>query len=283
MAMYTTGQPTSWLPDQTGQLVVEPVNQESVAIAAVGSVGTADHVNAYRVPIVKADPTAAFVAEGAEIPTSDQVLAEVADTFHKLAGLTIVSREMANDASPDVAQQIGLGLARDIARKLDAAFFGKRGTDTLAPRGLGDLTGVSAVDAGAAWSNADPFSDAIYGAEQVGASLAAFVANPADAKLLAKLKTGAGLNSQLLQPDATQPTRRQIAGVPMLVSPAVTAGTVWGLPAGGLVVIAVRSDVELLRDESVYFTSDRVAIKASMRVTTLFPHEAAIQKVSLTA
>lgn len=57
----------------------------------------------------------------------------------------------------------------------------------------------------------------------------------------------------------------------------------WGLPAGGLVVIAVRSDVELLRDESVYFTSDRVAIKASMRVTTLFPHEAAIQKVSLTA
>lgn len=282
MAMYTSSGNRSWLPEQAGQLVVQPVTANSVAIQAAGSVVTDSQVNGYRVPVWKADPTAAFVAEGAEIPVTDGELAEAADTFHKLAGLTIISREMAADSNPDVAQQIGLGLARDIARKLDAAFFGTRGADTLAPQGLADLTGTTTIDAGTAWTNTDPFSDAIYSAEQVGAQLSAFVANPADARLLAKLKTQTGSQLPLLGSDPTMPTRRQIVGVPMLTSPAVTAGTVWGIPAGRI-VIAIRSDVELLRDESVFFTSDRVALKATMRVTSLFPHEAAIQKVSISS
>ncbi|QCV88204.1 phage major capsid protein [Acidipropionibacterium jensenii] len=282
MAMHTTSGNRSWLPEQAGQLVVQPVTQASVAIQAAGSVVTDSQVNGYRVPVWKADPTAAFVAEGEEIPVTDGQLAEAADTFHKLAGLTIISREMAADSNPDVAEQIGLGLARDIARKLDAAIFGGRGADTLAPEGLADLTGTTTIDAGTAWTNTDPFSDALYSAEQVGAQLSAFVANPADARLLAKLKTQTGSQLPLLGSDPTMPTRRQIVGVPMLTSPAVTAGTVWGIPAGRI-VIAIRSDVELLRDESVFFTSDRVAIKATMRVTSLFPHEAAIQKISLSS
>lgn len=61
------------------------------------------------------------------------------------------------------------------------------------------------------------------------------------------------------------------------------AGTIWGLPNAGRIVIAIREDVSLVRDASVYFTSDRVAIRATMRVTTLFPHPASIVKVHLSA
>lgn len=281
--MLTTAQPKTWLPDDIGPLVVVPVQAASVAINAAGTVMAAATTDAYRVPIVKADPTAAWVAEGEEIPVSESTLGEAADTFHKLAGLTVISRELAEDSSPSAADQVGAGLGRDIARKLDAAFFGTRGENLLAPKGLGDLTATGAVDAGKAWTNSDPFVQAIYQAEGAGVALGAFVANPADALALAQLKDQTGSQRPLLGADPTQPTRRVLAGVPLLTSPAVTAGTVWGLPADGRVVIAIREDVTLSRDESVYFTSDRIALRATMRATFLYPHEEAVQKITLSA
>lgn len=285
--LSTANANSSWLPSETGSLVVQPVTTQSVAITALGTGGTTtatDRVHDFRVPIWKSDPTAAWVGEGEEITSSEGQLAEEADDFHKLAGLVAVSKELAADTNPDAAEQVGLGLARDIARKLDAAFFGAReADDNLAPRGLGNIEGVGTISAGSAWKDSDPFVTAIYAAEGVGATLAAFVANPVDAQALAKLKAASGSNLPLLGADPTQPSRRVISGVPVYASSAVTQGTIWGLPGAGLVLIAIREDVELTRDESVYFTSDRVAIKATMRVTTLFPHPAAIQKITIGA
>ena len=283
ISMTTTNTPVAWLPEAIGTLVVQPVQAASVAIQAVGSVMAGGRVDAYRVPIVTADPTAAWTAEGEEIAVSESSLGEDVDTFHKLAGLTIISSELAADSSPDVAEQVGRGLARDIARKLDAAFFGKRATSILQPRGLEDLTGVGVVTAGTSWTNTDPFAEAQAQAEGVGSRIATFVANPADALALAKVKKQTGSNEPLLASDPTQPARRTVVGVPILTSSAVTPGTVWGLPNDGRIVLAIREDVNLQRDASVYFTSDRVAIRATMRVTTLFPHPASIVKVALTA
>lgn len=280
MSMTTTGQPQAWLPEQIGALIVQPVEQNSVAIQALGATTTSGAVDSYRVPIVKADPSAAWVAEGAEITPSDSDLDEDADTFHKLAGLTVISSELANDSAPDVAEQIGQGLARDIARKFDGAFFGSRAASTLAPRGLGDIAGIGTVTGPAAWTDLDPFAEAISNASQVGASLAAFVASPSDALALSKLKVQSGSNLPLLGADPTTPTKPVIAGVPLLTSSAVTAGTIWGLPADR-VVIVLREDATVTRDESVFFTSDRVAIRAILRATVLYPHAAAIQRIQL--
>jgi HK97 family phage major capsid protein len=63
------------------------------------------------------------VAEGAEITPSDPTLQELVVTPPKVAGLTIVSREMADDSDPAAAQVVGDGLARDIARRIDQAAF----------------------------------------------------------------------------------------------------------------------------------------------------------------
>ncbi|MFK5164464.1 phage major capsid protein [Propionibacterium freudenreichii] len=280
--MLAKGQPQAWLPEGFGQLVIQPVQAMSAAIQAIGSTQANANSNSYRVPVVKTDPSAAWVAEGEEIPASEQDLDEDADRFHKLAGLTIVSSELANDSNPDAAEQVGLGLARDIARKLDGAFFGSRGASENQPRGLGDITGVNAIATDTtAWQSLDPFTSATYAAENVGAQLAAFVANPNDALTIAQLKDQTGSNRPLLGTDPTTATKRLIDGVPLLTSPAVAAGNVWGLPGLGQVLIVVREDVKLVRDESVFFTSDRVALRATMRVTTLFPHPAAIQRISL--
>jgi len=72
----------------------------------------------------------------------------------------------------------------------------------------------------------------------------------------------------------------QNAGVPLYVSPAVTAGTIWGIPKPR-VLIAIRQDVDLRIDESAYFANDQTGIRAVLRVAFAFPHEAAIQRIML--
>lgn len=287
MALTTASANRAFLPEQVGDLVVRPVEQQSVAL----QVSDVDHpgrgTNHYRIPIVSSDPTAAWTSEGGDISPTDATLTEVHSDFLKLAALTIVSRELVEDSTPQAAEIVGKALARDIAKKLDTAFFGTNVTsagppvvrDTKKPQGLLDIA-PNDVEVEDAWTNIDPFIEAIYDAEAVGAQVGHFVANPADALELAQLKRGTGSNETLLQPDPTLPTRRTIGGVPLLVSPAVTTGTIWGIPQDRS-IIALREDVTLAIDSSRYFESDRVGIRATARVALLFPHETAIQKITL--
>mgnify|MGYP002652761377 CR=1 FL=1 len=275
MALYTTGA-AELLRHEDGALVVRPVARESVAFLTTTVVTTQG--NDYRIPIVATDPNAAWVAEGAEIPTSDADVTETKVTPKKVAGLSIISVELASDSNPAAAETVGQGLARDIAKKVDAAFFAD--TTTNGPSGLGSLT-TSTVDTGGTITNTDPFSEAISKAEQVGAQLTSFVAHPNDLLTMAKIKKMSGSNETLLAPngDATLPARYQVAGVPLIASPAVTEGTIWGIPQA-FVTTVLRSGTTITADSSVFFTSDRVAIRAIMRVGFGFPHPLAIVKLA---
>lgn len=278
VAMTTASANRAFLPEQIHSLIVQPVQAASVALQVADVQSTGAQVNAYRVPIVTADPVASWVAEGAEISASDANLGEAASPFYKLAGLTVISKELAEDSSPAAAQLVGNGLARDIARQFDAAFFGAKGSNAAQPAGLENLVGFNAV-AGSG-TNLDPFEQAASAAETAGVTLSSFVAHPDDALKLAVLKKSTGSNEPLLSADTTQASRRLIAGIPLRVSPAVKKGTVWGIPQSRIIV-AIRQDVTLDIDRSVFFTSDRVAVKATMRAAILYPHAAAVQKISL--
>ncbi|MCG7597834.1 phage major capsid protein [Mycobacterium sp. PSTR-4-N] len=264
-------------PEQVGDLVIQPLIQQSIAGQVLTSVMTASHD--YRVPVVAADPSASWVAEGAEIPVTDGDVDEVLVTPSKLAGLTVVSRELANDSSPAAADVIGQGLTRDLIRKTDQALF--TATTTNGPGGIPGVSGVSTVSAGASYANVDAFSDALYTAEQFNATITAWVTNPATAKTLAKVKEGSGSNKPLLQPDPTQPGRRQILGVPLLTSPYVTTtgSVVWGISAQYSYLV-VREQAEVESDRSVFFTSDRVAVRAILRLGFAFPHPASLVKIA---
>jgi hypothetical protein len=74
-----------------------------------------------RLPAVTADLTAAWVAEGAEIPINDLQTAEVEVVTKKVTGSTVVTSELAGDSSPEATSKVGRGLARDVAREIDAA------------------------------------------------------------------------------------------------------------------------------------------------------------------
>ncbi len=59
-------------------------------------------------------------------------------------------------------------------------------------------------------------------------------------------------------------------------------GTIWGLPAER-VVTAVRRDADVTADRSVFFTSDRVAVRATCRIGFGFPHIPALVRIRLAA
>lgn len=289
--MVTTSQPRAFLNSAVGNLIVRPLQAQSVALRAATMVRIDEASNSFRVPVVAEDPAVAWVTEGEEIPASGAKLAEDTDVFHKLAGLTTVSSEFLNDSSPAVAEIVTKGLARSLALKLDTAFFGKRGTDTKAPRGLGDIEGVNVIQAGAKITSLDPFVDAVYAASKAGgATLGAFIAGPDDGLAIAKIKEKDGSNRALLQSDPTKgdPTTEAgtvtpaatIAGVPMWITPACPKGTIWGIPKDS-VVVALRKDLEVTKNDSVYYTSDVTAVRALARVTTCFGQPSAIQKITI--
>src|SRR4051794_21129370 len=122
MPMYTTTAGVSGiLPDEIGPLVIQPTISSSLLAQVATTVLTGS--TTYRIPVVTSDPSANFVAEGAEISPSNLAMQELLVSPQKVAGLTVVSRELANDSDPAAATIVGDGLARDIARRIDEAAF----------------------------------------------------------------------------------------------------------------------------------------------------------------
>ena len=263
------------LPNEIGALVTEPVRRASAALRVASVVTTT--ANEYRLPVVQGDAGAAWTAEGSEIDATDAAFDEIIVRPSKVAGLSVISRELAEDSSPSAQQLVGDGLAQSIATRLDTAFFGN--TTSNAPDGLLSVAGVQYVDTTGGITNTDPFAEALSLAETVGARITAFVAHPNDVLTLSKVKKLTGSNEPLLGYDASQPTQRQILGVPLIPSPAVTEGDVWAIP-GDKVVIVLREDVSLTVDPSAYFKFDSIGVRATMRVGWAFPHAAAIVRLT---
>jgi len=265
--------------EDVGALLHTTVGGMSIAMLIAKDGGISTESTSYRIPILNTDPTAGWFAEGAEITPSDSVTAELDVIPSKVAGLTIISNELADDSSPAAVQEVGEGLGRDIARKIDKAFFSI--VASPAPAGLAAValvTGTS-VEAATSFTTLDAFADAIGSAEDRGATISYFVTSSAEVKALSKLKVQTGSNLPLLGTDPTMPTRRTIFGRPLLVAPDVAAKTAWAIPSDRTyVVIRTGTHVDVSRE--AYFSSDRTGVKGVMRVGFGFPDPLSIIKIT---
>lgn len=260
------------LQSRYGELVLSGLEASSLAlsgeIGGVAKLTIFQEAHQLRMPVVKKDPSAAWVGEGEEILQSKPELDEEVISPAKVAGITTISREMARDATPSSIDMVGNGLAREIARKVDEAFFGDLGGH--APRGLESL----AIDPIVATelTNLDPFLEARYQVEAAHANVTSWITNPKTALKIAQLKD-ADNSARVLVEDA-----RQLLGRRLYVSPYVTEDVVWGVDYS-FVHAALNQDVELEISSAPYFTSDLVALKATARVGFGYPHQDAIAKV----
>ncbi|OUE25513.1 phage major capsid protein [Clavibacter michiganensis] len=280
MTIFTnTDDVSGLLPAEYGDLIIRPVEAASVALSVSSSVVIDAHD--WHVPILTDDAGAAWVDEGDDLTNTEPKFAELVVTPSKVGAVIAISRELADDSSPEAAAAVADSIGRAIAAQVDRAYFGNLATP--APKGLDSLTGTTApavLSAGASWANTDPFAAAIASAQLEGATIDNFVANPVDYLQLMQLKRQVDSNEPLLGLDATSATRRLLLGVPLLASKHVEPGTIWGIPKQKAIVV-IRKNVTVTTSDEVYFTTDRVAVKSTMRVGFAFPQPKALVKIEL--
>lgn len=234
----------------------------------------------FHVPVLRQDVGSAWVAEGEEIAPSDAVFDEIDVRPAKVAGLSVISMELAQDSNPSAQGVVGDSLARSIAKKVDQAWLTTMAAP--APAGLTGVVAPTTIAAGTAWAGTDPFAEAVSAVEVDGGTVTAFVAHPSDVLALAKLKAGTELASPLFGSLATSAVDRMILGVPLISSNQAVPGTIWGISHDRCIVV-MRTDVSLAVSADAFFTSDRVAVRATMRVGFAFPAPASVAKISLGA
>lgn len=275
MALYTHDSKLSGiLPPEFSDLVVVPLEQESIPFnTAVGtSVRLSDGVHDFRVPVLQQDVSAAWVAEGEEIAPSDPTFDEIVVTPSKVAALTIISRETAQDSSPQAQQVVGSSISRSLTAKVNEAFVGTP-ADSEAPTGLAGLTGTNEIEVPGI-NNLDPFAEAIAEAETNGGTVSAFITDPSTALAIATLKASSDANSSLLADP------RVVLGRPVIVSKYAAAGTAWAVDASSIFAV-LHNDVEIAFSTDAFFTSDRVAVRGVIRVGFGFTNTDVISKITI--
>lgn len=224
MAMQHSTTADAFTPQDFGALVDLAVQAQSIA-ARSATLVTTDKVK-ISFPLWVADPAVGWYNELDTIATTDGDTEQVEVIPSKTAGLSLISNELKDDSDPSVADQIGKGLANQIARSVDAAYLAN--TTAKGPNGLLSID-YSTVDTGAELANLDPFIAARYASMAAESELTHWIVKPATAEALSKLKTASGSNQPLIEFVADGIT---VAGLPVLVSNQVDAETLfWGIPS----------------------------------------------------
>lgn len=272
MAVLNSGLQTAWTPEDYGKLVDLVIAEKSIAFKA-GTVISTDK-ETFRTPLLTADPAVGWYAENTQITLTDPDTDELVIVPKAVKGLTQISNEAAADTNPGVADQVARGLARNVAKKIDGAFFGN--TVTNGPSGLLSLAGVNVVDTGTVTlTSLDPFHEAKAAAQADGAEISVFILAPDVALTLAKAKTATGSNQGLLD---NVGDGIRLAGVPVLVSTDVAAGNAWGLDSSQILVIQ-RTGTEIARSKDAAFSYDAVQVRATARVGFGFVNPAGVVRL----
>lgn len=256
------------------------------------------------VPAVVSDANVGWVEEGQEITPSDPGTDTITATPRAIKALTYVSNEMISDSNPSAQNMVAANLARAVALKLDLGFF--EGSGALPEiRGLRNVTGIQTVSMGAngaAFTNLDPFADALGQLAEADAQGTAIVMSPRSWKALIKLKeNGSDSTKPLLQAsagsgaqpvDGAIPARGAVGsiyGVPVWLSSqlsitetqgtAVDASSAYVYEADQVVAV-LRQDASVEVDRSAAFSSDRTAVRVVLRADLVIPNPPAVARIT---
>jgi HK97 family phage major capsid protein len=275
MAVLNSNLAAAWTPESYGNLIDQVIAEKSIAFQA-GTLVTID-TESIRFPALTADPATGWYAENTQITLADPSNSELLVTPKKVAGLTQISNEAAQDTNPAVANQVGKSLARSIAKKIDAAFFGN--TVSNGPSGLLSVSGVNVVDTGTVTlTSLDPFHDAKAASLADGANLTHFILAPDVALALSKAKQlSSGSNVGLLDANGVA-DGVTLAGVKVLVSTDVAAGNAWGVDASQILVVQ-RTGTTVTTSVDSAFDYDAVQVRGTARVAFGFANGAGITRL----
>lgn len=227
-----------------------------------------------------ADDEAQFTAEGNEIPESEPALNEVLVYTGKITQLVRLTNEQYRQAG--TADQLASSTARAITKKADQAFLTQAaptGANNAPPAGLTNIDGITVNDE-AITANLDPLVDLVAQLEANGSAPTGVILDPLAWAALRKLKTSDGSQTTLIGA-GTNDAERLLLSLPVTVTPAMEANS--GLVVDHNAIISAAGPVRVDTDESVYFTSDGVAVRATWRIGWNVVRPERIGKFSVTA
>ncbi|OYO07888.1 phage major capsid protein [Enemella evansiae] len=207
------------------------------------------------------DAEANFVAEGTEIPEADPTLAEVLVATGKVAQLVRLSREQYIQAG--TASLLSSSVARAVTNRANTAFLNQPAptSPAVSPApGLLNMAGITA--GGAVEGDLDALVDLFATLEAEGAQPTHILIDPLGWANLRKLKTATGSAANLLGA-GTNDAQRMLLDVPVLVSPAMPAGT--GLVIDKAAVISAVGQIQVATSQDVYFNSDSIGLRCTFR------------------
>ncbi|MGI8310348.1 phage major capsid protein [Saccharopolyspora hattusasensis] len=157
--LLTTTPPTgpALTPPDRAALVLLPLERTSLALRTATVIKTGR--SRVSVPRLSEDVPSVWTAEGEEMTRGDPTVDELVLTPAKVAGLTVLSRELATDSDPAAAEMTGESLARSLRRTLDTAYLTDPGTG-IPSVGVLTTPGIQTW-AMTALSNLDVISDAV--------------------------------------------------------------------------------------------------------------------------
>lgn len=269
MATQHSNTADTWTPADFGAVLNKAIQAQSTAFKAATTFGTGKVK--VQFPLWNTDPSAAWLDELELIVPTDGSTGEVICIPSKVGGITTLSNEIAKDTDPAIADAAAAGLANQIAHKIDAAFLAD--TTPKANNGLQSIA-YSTVDTGASITNEDPWIDALFAAEAVGANIDHWVMHPDTAKVLSKLKKGTGSNERLLERTSDGSF---IAGIKVLTDTKVDAATkAWGIDSSRIKVV-LRQGTEMQRFDVP--RQDAIDVRGIARVGFAFLHPQSVVRL----
>lgn len=278
--MQRSGAQTILSPAETWDLVTEPTIGQSIArdIAQVVRM----RGPSIRIPTLTDLPEPAWVPEAAKIPVGDLTFSEQTIVPQKLGVIVPITEELERDSNPEATRLVGQSIGAAFYEKLDEALVhGATLADGATIPGL--ATAVPAPTLVAVADSWDPgdFTAGMAVAEARGTRVNVWLMNPADKTEVINMAITMAGAAAMLGVNTAGAERATMLGVPIVTTPQVPAGTIYGIPTNR-VVIAVRDDLETVIDRSFLFDTWSLAVRAVLRVGVGFTDPAAIAKMVLT-
>ncbi len=225
------------------------------------------------------DAAADYVAEGQPIPEADPDLSEVVIYSSKISQLIRLSNELYGQ--PDTASQLAQSVSRALVKKADAAFISQAAPTGGAHAPSAGMTNVAGiVNGGSVAGDLDTLVDAIADLQANGSTPSHIVVGPAGWAELRKLKVGSAYNQSLLGAGSSD-SPQLLLSLPVLVNREVPALS--GVVLDRSAVVSAVGPVVVAVDNSVFFTSDSVALRATWRIGFNVVRPDRIAKFSVTA
>jgi HK97 family phage major capsid protein len=261
MAITTATAPRAWAMDVRGLPASDVVPDALVLLTSTVSGFVNGDAPSVRVPYVT-DAAAGFVAEAATIAEATPTLSEVTVYTGKVAQLVRLSSEQYGQA--DTASLLTDSVRRAVTNAANIAYLSQvapTGPAVTPPAGLLNVTGIT--NGGAMSVTLDKLVDAQTSIAVAGGNATHIISSPAAWASLSKLKTATGSNLSIIGSNPADPLTRQLLGIPVLVSSAMTAGSLIVIDKSA-VVSAVGPVVVAVSDQA-YFASDSIGLRCTFR------------------